>query len=1323
MKKFALNACFALIFYCSAFAQLEFNEICPANISVIQNADGRYDDYVELYNSGVREIDLAGYGISDNTDPSKRYLFPSFSLVPGEKALVFASGSHALPRIHHYELPVSGTGEWRFETGSAVLDSNWRNISFDDSQWQRGEGGIGFGDDDDGTTILPCRSVMMRKSFVVDDPGRVVQAILMMDFDDGFVAYLNGVEIARFNMWPGMPDWDDLASDAHEAEYYQGYLPDSFAVNTDLLKSALIAGTNVLSVETHNVTENSSDLSSIPFLIFGVKDSLEIYPATPNWFHAPTLSVFNADFKLSRSGETIYLFDPEGQIIDEQSYPQLESDHCYARSTDGSMNWCYSNICSPLASNQSNNCYSGYAPVPIFSLAGGFYSPGLAMSLSCSQPGAIIRFSTNGDDPDSSDQVYSQSFVFNSTTTVRARVFMNGKLPGRTISHTYFIEEESKLPVFSISMDSLDLWDENSGIYTLGPNADPVWPYFGANYWQDWDKPAAVEYYDKSKQHIISFNAEIEIYGNYSRSEEQKSFEIKLSDKFGTSELNYPLLPDKPFLTKFENIVLRNSGTDWNVVHFRDALMERLMKNTSTGYLAAEPVRLFLNGQDWGVYTVHEKHNQKWIESNTDLKEGEYDYLTEIGEEIDAASGSDHDFWTMYNFITSNSPDESTYYTTVNSMLDLKNYTDYFIAETYVNNGDWIGEWTNNIKLWKPKAPGSRWKYLLHDLDFGFGLHGDVQDDRLEMARNPIAFSYSSEMFDHLLENAQFKRDFINRYADLMNTIYMPVHVEQVMQQFRDSMAIDMEYHFAKWGSDSTSWHSNIDEMMAFVNQRPAISRSMIIDQFNLNGKVSLSLNVFPAGSGRIEISTVTPTAYPWTGIYFNGNPVTLTAIPDPGYRFDHWGAGQLAGESQIASVNFTSDQFVTAYFSGTAENPKLTISELDYHPDTLFNSQDWLELHNYGTIALDLSGWKLKDELDNHAFVFPTGSVVPADGYLVLSEDTSAFDAVYPSCANRLGPFGFGLKNSEGQIRLFNYSDSIIASFYYQNNLPWPQEADGFGYTCELQNVASDLSDGSNWHPGCYGGSPGSPFSSLLAIDLSVSGSNTICSGSATQLLAPGIPDYNYQWVLDDEDIAGAGNSSFQATVPGTYAVHINNLGCTKISEEFILTGHHTSDIPSVKNAERCEPGSVLLEAVSPDTVFWYTNAEELPLAIGQSFLTPALQASTTFYARAGSVCPSEIVPVNVKILDSCEATIRIYPNPSGQESNLVLHYQGLKAGEAIVQISDVQGKLVKTLNIILSEYSTSCELRVQDLGHGLFFLNLFQENEKYATKILRLE
>ena len=217
MKKFALNACFALIFYCSAFAQLEFNEICPANISVIQNADGRYDDYVELYNSGVREIDLAGYGISDNTDPSKRYLFPSFSLVPGEKALVFASGSHALPRIHHYELPVSGTGEWRFETGSAVLDSNWRNISFDDSQWQRGEGGIGFGDDDDGTTILPCRSVMMRKSFVVDDPGRVVQAILMMDFDDGFVAYLNGVEIARFNMWPGMPDWDDLASDAHEA--------------------------------------------------------------------------------------------------------------------------------------------------------------------------------------------------------------------------------------------------------------------------------------------------------------------------------------------------------------------------------------------------------------------------------------------------------------------------------------------------------------------------------------------------------------------------------------------------------------------------------------------------------------------------------------------------------------------------------------------------------------------------------------------------------------------------------------------------------------------------------------------------------------------------------------------------------------------------------------------------------------------------------------------------------------------------------------------------------------------------------------------------
>jgi hypothetical protein len=97
--------------------------------------------------------------------------------------------------------------------------------------------------------------------------------------------------------------------------------------------------------------------------------------------------------------------------------------------------------------------------------------------------------------------------------------------------------------------------------------------------------------------------------------------------------------------------------------------------------------------------------------------------------------------------------------------------------------------------------------------------------------------------------------------------------------------------------------------MMTFVNQRPAISRNYIKDEFNLTSEVVLTLDAFPAGSGRIEISTITPDIYPWSGVYFNGNPVTITAIPNPGFTFDHWGSSVIPSSdlNQRVTYNFSS--------------------------------------------------------------------------------------------------------------------------------------------------------------------------------------------------------------------------------------------------------------------------------------------------------------------------------------------------------------------------------------------------------------------------------
>ena len=222
--------------YNTSFSQVVINEICPTNISVILNSNGEYDDWIELHNSGGSTVNLAGYGLTDDPTKPFRFTFPSYNLQSGKKILVFASDSTSELITDHWEMAVSALTSWRYAAGSASIDTNWRNQSFNQNVWSSGNGGIGFGDGDDNTTLSIGVSVMMRKTFNIPDTSQILKAVLMMDYDDGFVAYLNGVEIARANLGTigTRPLWNDLAKSSREALTYQGYQPDSFYISTSL---------------------------------------------------------------------------------------------------------------------------------------------------------------------------------------------------------------------------------------------------------------------------------------------------------------------------------------------------------------------------------------------------------------------------------------------------------------------------------------------------------------------------------------------------------------------------------------------------------------------------------------------------------------------------------------------------------------------------------------------------------------------------------------------------------------------------------------------------------------------------------------------------------------------------------------------------------------------------------------------------------------------------------------------------------------------------------------------------------------------------------
>lgn len=185
-------------------------------------------------------------------------------------------------KVDHWESIIQVNDSCKYFVPSSNISSDWIKKDYDDSGWLRGKSGFGFGDDDD-NTILPVgtRAVYMRFNFTVHNLSDIASLYLDMDYDDGFVAYLNGTEVARNNIKDPI-SWNMELTNSHEAILYKGVSPERYEYSEFI--SLLELGENVLVVEVHNQNATSDDLSANVFLHAGLTTTDTIYSSTPDWF-------------------------------------------------------------------------------------------------------------------------------------------------------------------------------------------------------------------------------------------------------------------------------------------------------------------------------------------------------------------------------------------------------------------------------------------------------------------------------------------------------------------------------------------------------------------------------------------------------------------------------------------------------------------------------------------------------------------------------------------------------------------------------------------------------------------------------------------------------------------------------------------------------------------------------------------------------------------------------------------------------------------------------------------------------------------------------
>jgi hypothetical protein len=162
----------------------------------------------------------------------------------------------------------------------------------------------------------------------------------------------------------------------------------------------------------------------------------------------------------------------------------------------------------------------------------------------------------------------------------------------------------------------------------------------------------------------------------------------------------------------------------------------------------------------------------------------------------------------------------------------------------------------------------------------------------------------------------------------------------------------------------------------------------------------------------------------------------------------------------------------------GTAYTPcvePLFFNEINYRSSTTQDAGDWVELWNKSGQPLNLSGWQLRDSRDTLRYTFPINTILLADEYLVIFQDLTKFQNVHgTNVNNKIGPFQFALDGNGEVIRLFDQSENLFLSMFYNDTAPWPLSPDGEGPTLEFRGPGLDQNDGNSWGASCLFGTPG---------------------------------------------------------------------------------------------------------------------------------------------------------------------------------------------------------------------------------------------------------
>lgn len=487
----------------------------------------------------------------------------------------------------------------------------------------------------------------------------------------------------------------------------------------------------------------------------------------------------------------------------------------------------------------------------VFSAPGGFYEESFALQLYNVNTQNHIRYTVNGNRPTAKSSIYTDplpldTFLYSKSDiytivdcpedlfflpdsvqhciVIRAAVFdENDSCVSQVMTQSYFIHalgcNTHGLPAVSICADSLDLFDYERGIFVPGAYFDPLDPYWSGNYYQsgmEWERPMNIEFYELDNTGINQ-QAGIRTHGGNGRRFQQKCVKIYAREEYGKKRFKHKFFETIP-INNFKHLVLKPFAASWNQSGVNDHICNQIASQLNLESLASRPVVLYLNGEYWGIYYIHERPDERYLEDHYGV---DIDHVNIMANWVDVADhGTAANFMDLFRWVEEadlTTPDDYAYF---ESHVDIDNFIDYQIFEMFIENCDWPA---NNMRCWQ--EDNGPWRWIFYDGDACLLWMTFYAFDNAVYDGDSIwPSSAGSTLFlRKLLENEDFQSRFISRFQELLNTSFSNEVTSPIFEEIKLRIEPEVPLQSERFGFPESmeEWASDMDKVEYFLRARP----------------------------------------------------------------------------------------------------------------------------------------------------------------------------------------------------------------------------------------------------------------------------------------------------------------------------------------------------------------------------------------------------------------------------------------------------------------------------------------------------------------------